>query len=141
MSIAFLLALSGGVNMRQGLSLIELVVVIAILAVVSSLALMATISARSSARGFACKNNLRQQAIAVLNFEAANRHFPSNGWGWRWMPGASSNRFGSSGGFFTQLLPMLEAENLVSLPNRELASQPFLPYKCPSRPTPAIVPH
>lgn len=61
---------------RFGLTLIETVVVIAIIGVLSSLLIIAVNRNRSSSREVACRNNLRQFAIASLSYETAKQHLP-----------------------------------------------------------------
>lgn len=57
-------------------SLVELLVVIAILGVLISLLLPAVQAARESSRRIQCVNNLRQLALASLNFESSRGHLP-----------------------------------------------------------------
>src|SRR3984885_669887 len=66
---------------RKGFTLIELLVVTAIIAVLISLLLPAVQAARESARRTQCRNNLRQLALATLNFESAQKVLPLSGQG------------------------------------------------------------
>src|SRR5271154_3475491 len=62
---------------QAGFTLVELLVVIAIIGLLIALLLPAVQAAREAARRVQCQNNLRQLAIATLNFESAARQFPS----------------------------------------------------------------
>ena len=62
---------------RSAFTLIELLVVIAIIAVLIALLLPAVQSAREAARRIQCTNNLKQVALAAMNYESANGTMPS----------------------------------------------------------------
>ena len=65
-----------GRSRRRGLSLLELICVIAIIGLLMALFLPAIQSARESARSTACLNNLRQIGLATQAYETARGHFP-----------------------------------------------------------------
>jgi prepilin-type N-terminal cleavage/methylation domain-containing protein/prepilin-type processing-associated H-X9-DG protein len=86
---------------RRGFTLIELLVVIAIIAVLIALLLPAVQAAREAARRAQCVNNLKQLALASLNYESTNGCYPGNGYD------GPANKF-TNFSCFVFMLPYLE---------------------------------
>jgi prepilin-type N-terminal cleavage/methylation domain-containing protein/prepilin-type processing-associated H-X9-DG protein len=61
---------------RTGFTLVELLVVIAIIGILVGLLVPAVQMAREAARRADCSNNLRQLAVATLNFESRRQRYP-----------------------------------------------------------------
>ena len=64
---------------RRGFTLVELLVVIAIIGTLVGLLLPAVQSAREAARKSSCQNNVKQMALGALNYESANKRWPTSG--------------------------------------------------------------
>ncbi len=101
---------------RCGFTLVELLVVIAIIGMLVSLLLPAVQSAREAGRRAACQNNLKQLGLATLQHLERFKHFPTGGWGEKWV---GNPDFGFEqkqwGGWVYNILPFIEQDALHDL--------------------------
>jgi prepilin-type N-terminal cleavage/methylation domain-containing protein/prepilin-type processing-associated H-X9-DG protein len=104
------------VHNRRGFTLVELLVVIAIIGLLVAMLLPAVQAARGLARRMQCQNHLKQLGLGILAHESARGHFPTNGWGWRWV-GDPDLGFGrrQPGGWVYNILPYIEATSIRQL--------------------------
>lgn len=124
---------------RRGFTLVELLVVVAIIGVLTALLLPAIQAARESARTVACRNNLRQLGLALQSYHAQHRMFPE---GSRMHRRAGQHSIG----WHVFVLAHLEQQNLYReiAPDDEggarlHASNEFVPtYFCPSAEPPSV---
>jgi prepilin-type N-terminal cleavage/methylation domain-containing protein len=129
----------------KAFTLIELLVVIAIIGVLVALLLPAIQAAREAARKSQCLNNLKQNTLAVHNFEGTFRALPES---WRLVqPDGSGNIAGWS--LHGLILPYLDQSSIFDRvdftlgynlapsvnyagANRKIASMRIPTYVCPS---------
>lgn len=101
---------------KNAFTLVELLVVIAIIGVLVALLLPAVQAAREAARRMQCTNNLKQLALAIINYEQALGNYPPGRMGCDcWDADVCKNntdaqRPGTSG--FAMILPQLEQQSL-----------------------------
>jgi prepilin-type N-terminal cleavage/methylation domain-containing protein len=65
---------------HRGFTLVELLVVVAIIGTLVALLLPAVHGARESARAVQCRNNLKQLGTAISQYNATHRSFPMGSW-------------------------------------------------------------
>jgi prepilin-type N-terminal cleavage/methylation domain-containing protein/prepilin-type processing-associated H-X9-DG protein len=129
----------------NGFTLVELLVVIAIIGILIALLLPAIQSAREAARRMECVNHLKQMGLAAVTHEQSQKHFPTGGWGYKWV-GDADLGYGKRqpGGFFYNLLPFMELKGIHDMAKNTRTTQGKLGAKmmigmvmpvfsCPSR--------
>jgi prepilin-type N-terminal cleavage/methylation domain-containing protein/prepilin-type processing-associated H-X9-DG protein len=133
---------------RSGFSLVELLIVIAILAVLIALLLPAVQAARESARRIHCASNIRQLALAAGNYESRHRLLPPSAivepkteiYAGRKYP-VFDQQSGRMFSWAVMLLPFIEQQNLFDqfdfahgvLSQENEPQEQFVPtYMCPS---------
>jgi prepilin-type N-terminal cleavage/methylation domain-containing protein len=106
-------------NDERGFTLVELLVVIALIGVLVGLLLPAIQASRETARKTQCRNHLKQMSTAFLNHESAQGFFPSSGWGNRWV-GDPDGGYGATqpGGWAYSILAYMEYGDLHDAGNR-----------------------
>jgi prepilin-type N-terminal cleavage/methylation domain-containing protein/prepilin-type processing-associated H-X9-DG protein len=128
----------------DGFTLVELLVVIAIIAGLVSLLLPAVQAAREAARQTQCKNNLKQLALGVLNYESARGRLPPSAVVDFSVVSTGNN---ASWGVHGRILPYLEEVNLAGRVELETAwdfqtaiNAVRIPvFQCPSDPQSARI--
>ncbi|MEM9352109.1 MAG: DUF1559 domain-containing protein [Planctomycetota bacterium] len=126
----------------RGFTLVELLVVIAIIGVLVALLLPAVQSAREAARRIQCQNNLKQMALAALNYESTNGTLPPGCKAY----GDDDTRDNVGTGWAIEILPYFEQaaiydrfdfsgrQHYRTANNREAALNNVASYVCPSDP-------
>ena len=103
----------GHTHPRQGFSLIELLVVVAIITILITMLLPAVQQAREAARRTQCKNNMMQIGVALQNYMMAFEVLPP---GTQNLTGPiqSKEDGGYHMGWITQILPYIDQQNVYN---------------------------
>lgn len=136
---------NSGRSGRSGMTLVELLIVIAIIGLLIGITLPAVQMAREASRRIDCLNRIRQIALASSNYQSANRHQPCP-----WFNDTiASGNYREDKGLFVQILPFLEASSRYSLFQRGIPSVSLANaagfhdcptiLRCPSVPIDAIL--
>ena len=108
---------------NDGFTLVELLVVVAIIGVLVALLLPAIQAAREAARRSSCGNNLKQIGLALQNYNDARKIFPCQFIGSVDSPvgsaysGQASSPLGPT--WVVAILPFIEAGNVMTLYNKQ----------------------
>src|SRR5262249_32244843 len=110
MSVANTSRVKVAVRKRLAFTLVELLVVIAIIGMLVSLLLPAVNAARESGRRAVCQNNMRQVALALLNYDSQKGALPA-------LQNARAGQLVRP--LMYELLPLLERNDLYEAYSRE----------------------
>jgi prepilin-type N-terminal cleavage/methylation domain-containing protein/prepilin-type processing-associated H-X9-DG protein len=132
---------SSGSMSRQGFSFVELIVVIAILTLLLAIGVPAITRARTSAKKVECLNNLRNIALAVMQFEQTHIRLPASGYIFDPPSGAGAQHHS----WAVSILPFLDQTNVrqkwdvdkpITDPTNAPLTQLYIPvYVCPVDPS------
>jgi len=122
----------------SGFTVVEVLVVIAIIGLMVSLLLPAVQSARESARFTQCRNHLKQLSLGIHMHESQYKILPDGGLDWfsdrsmnNGIPSISPNQ---NWGWMYQILPFIEQQAIYSeVSDAVVRQQPIALFFCPSR--------
>jgi prepilin-type N-terminal cleavage/methylation domain-containing protein len=106
-------------SFNNGFTLLELMVVLAIIGVMLAMLIPAVQSARESARRMRCQSNLKQAVLGLHNYHSAHDHLPMHGGGTRTEInpplGSGGNELGNhfTLSFLVGLLPFIDQQGLL----------------------------
>lgn len=147
MDVVFQIRSSSTVRRRfvAAFTIVELLVVIAVIAVLAGLLIPAIQAVRESSRASTCRNNAAQLSKGLILLQTAMQAFPSGGWGADWLgvPERGSEAK-QPGGWAFAVLPYIEGQSLYkSVEGKDsssagaayatLSSAQMTVFACPSR--------
>jgi prepilin-type N-terminal cleavage/methylation domain-containing protein len=126
---------------RTAFSLVELIVVLAVIAILVGLLLPAVQSAREAARQISCKNNMKQIGLALQNYHDLHQRLPVGCLEWRGFGGSLPRK---QLAWSAAILPHLEQHAVYGLidwsvpydhpKNAAAAAAKISTYECPRFP-------
>jgi prepilin-type N-terminal cleavage/methylation domain-containing protein/prepilin-type processing-associated H-X9-DG protein len=128
---------------RRALTMVELLVVVAIIGVLAGLLLPVIMKIRETSNRMICVNNLKQIGVAFHSHHTALGYFPSGGWHW-WTPpryDGGQPLVGSkqTAGWGFQILPYLDAVDVWRGGPLVAIATPNPIFFCPARREPQTI--